>query len=142
VFEPNDDKRKWAHSQMEEAKVAQPIETAVLRLLEVWWTQNHTNESRTLTLDTFNRLARGWTLVLADPVEERWVQAKPGMIVRSNIVRVKSDAYQGDAGEVHNGRRGRVVAIRYGDIIVKYEDGKHPAFEGVHHSPHVLEKLI
>ena len=43
---------------------------------------------------------------------------------------------------LHNGRRGVVVGVRYGDVIVKMTDGKEPALEGAHYPPQKLEKLI
>ena len=52
------------------------------------------------------------------------------------------DAYEGDLGRVHNGRRGKVVAVRYGDVIFKSTDGKSPVLDGAHYTPYKLEKLV
>jgi hypothetical protein len=35
-----------------------------------------------------------------------------------------------------------VVAVRYGDIIIKTTDGKEPVLDGSHYSPYKLEKLV
>jgi hypothetical protein len=142
VYEPNGDQRGWALGQMDDARLPQPIKTAVIRLLDVWWTQNHTKQTFDLTLTTFDALARGHALAPKGGHDERWAVVKPGGIVRGEQVRVRFDAYSGPAGEAHNGRRGRVVALRQGDVIVKYDDKRQPPGDGVHHSPFVLEKLL
>lgn len=142
MYEPNEDQRKWARTQLDEASYPKPTSDAVISLLDVWWRQAHSEESRELTLDAFQKLARGFALAIASDPDEVWEQAKPGFISRGDQVRVRADAYRGPAGQAHNGRRGRVVGVRRGDVIVKYEDGKYPPNDGVHHSPHSLEKRI
>ena len=57
-------------------------------------------------------------------------------------VRVKSNAYDGDTGVMHNGRRGKVVAVRYGDIIFKSNDNKEPVLDGTHYTPYQLQKRV
>lgn len=47
-------------------------------------------------------------------------------------VKVRMDAYTGEAGTHHNGRIGKVLAIDKGDVVVGYLDKpeqpvKHPA---------------
>lgn len=133
---------EWARQQMDELEYDQSIRTAVLRLLEVWWTMNHSDASRDLTLSTFESLARGQSLV-QDSEDEVWEQAKPGGIFVRDEIRVRRDAYSDQqTGRAHNGRRGRVVAIRHGDVIVNYTDGRTPPGQGVHHSPHALERRV
>lgn len=127
---------------MSAASYPQAITTAVERLLEVWWTMNHTEQSSQLTLDSFQSLARGYSLTRDDAPEAVWVPVKPGNIVRGEYVRVRNEAYKDQVGHIHNGRTGRVVAVRHGDVIVKYDDSRTPQFDGVHHSPHVLEKRV
>lgn len=142
MCEPFSDQRDWARAQMTEVGYAQPIRTAIERLLEVWWTQNHTQESAETTLVGFSSLAQGHSLITRSPTEEVWVPLKPGNVVIRDLVRVRNDAYKADTGRMHNGRRGAVVGIRYGDVIVRYDDGKQPPFDGIHHSPHALEKRV
>lgn len=133
----------WYVEQMREAGVAQQVQTSVLRLLEVWDTMNHTNVSRDETLDVFGKLARGHALVEQPmTVEEVWEPARPGALVMGDRVRVFLNAYDGEAGLVHNGRRGLIVAIRYGDIVVRYDDEHEPKIDGARHSPHMLEKRV
>jgi hypothetical protein len=70
------------------------------------------------------------------------VQVQPGFIKVSEVVRVKADAFDGELGALHNGRKGVVVGVRYGDVIIKSTDGKEPILEGAHYPPAKLEKLV
>lgn len=134
----------WVKEQMTAAKVKQGVGTSVLRLLEVWNTMNHNEESAKETVEVFSKLAVGHALVhpKIDELRGTWIQAQPGQLKVTDIVRVKVDAYNGDLGRLHNGRIGKIVGIRYGDIVVKTIDGKTPELSGAHYSPHLLEKLI
>jgi hypothetical protein len=80
--------------------------------------------------------------ILPDKPDEVWTDAQPGAILVGDEVRVKSDAYDGDTGVIHNGRRGKVVAVRYGDIIFKSNDGKMPVLDGTHYTPYQLQKRV
>lgn len=139
-----DDNIEWVKQQMTAAKLKQSVGTSVLRLFEVWNTMKHTDATAKETIEAFSKLALGHALV-APEVKElkgRWVQVTPGAIKVTDVVRVRNDAYTGDIGRIHNGRVGRVVGVRYGDIIVKSIDEKEPVIDGAHYSPHMLEKLI
>lgn len=134
----------WVKEQMTEAKLRQSVGTSVLRLLEVWETMNHQSDTARETIRAFSKLALGYALVEPemDEFSGTWVQAQPGQLKVTDIVRVKSDAYEGDLGRMHNGRIGKIVGIRYGDIVVKTVDGKTPQIDGAHYSPHILDKLV
>ena len=134
----------WVREQMTAAKLKQSVGTSVLRLLEVWDTMNHKPETAKETIEAFSKLALGHALVepTMDELQGEWVAAQPGKLKVTDIVRVKADAYDGDLGKIHNGRIGRIVGIRYGDIVVKMIDGKQPHIEGAHYSPHLLDKLV
>lgn len=134
----------WVRDQMTEAKVTQTVGTSVLRLLEVWETMNHKEETAKNTIEIFSKLALGHALVegTIDNLSGTWVDARPGQITVTNIVRVKSDIFSDNLGKIHNGRVGKVVGVRYGDIIVKTIDGKTPELDGAHYAPHMLEKLV
>jgi hypothetical protein len=74
---------------------------------------------------------------------EKWVRAQAGAIKVADTVRVMYNAFDEDSGKsAMNGRRGRVVGVRYGDIIVKTNDGKNPVIDGAHFKPENLEKLV
>jgi hypothetical protein len=134
---------EWVKRQLEGAKVPQAVGTAVMRLMDVWSTMNHTDKTRSKTIEIFSELALGHAIVPeGNSLEGKWIPVQPGQIKVAETVRVKADAYEGEVGMIHNGRVGRVVAVRYGDVIIKSTDGREPLLDGAHYSPHMLEKLI
>jgi hypothetical protein len=134
---------EWVKNQLTNAKVPQAVGTAVMRLMDVWVSMNHTEKTRGKTLELFIELAMGHAIVPEElPLNGRWIPVQPGQIVVGETVRVKTDAYDGDLGMMHNGRIGRIVGIRYGDVIIKTTDEKEPVLDGAHYSPHMLEKFI
>lgn len=133
----------WVRDQMTKAKVKKLPGDSVLKLMEIWDTMKHTDTSAKETIDVFSKLALGYPLVEEQaPVDGAWVDCQPGQIKVAEIVRVKQEAFTGQQGKRHNGRVCRVVAVRYGDIIVKSIDKREPLLDGTHYSPHDLEKLI
>jgi len=132
---------EWENAQMKEARLPHDARAATRRLLNAWAAVTVPSGQVETALEAFSTLVRGKALVVPDRSDERWEIARPGRIHARDTVRVKRDAYSDDAGRAHNGRRGRVVGVRYGDIIVCYEDGRQPPFEAVHHPPTKLEKL-
>lgn len=145
----NEDARlDWAQEQMEKVNVPEQYAALIHRLLEVYWANpavpSQSPEDAEKTLGTFATLAKGH-VIAPESREGVWVQAKPGTLVIRDVIRVRADAYSGEAGLAHNGREGVVTAIRYGDIHVRYTDGKEPTFSDVpsiRHSPHRLEKKV
>jgi hypothetical protein len=131
----------WVRSQLENAKVSVPVGESVLALIDIWAKTEHIDSDDEKVLELFFKLCR--TTALVDTLEnEVWQPAGPGFIRVGDEVRVLADAFEGELGQLHNGRRGRVVAVRYGDIIVKTTDGKEPVLDGSHYSPYKLEKLV
>jgi hypothetical protein len=134
---------QWLAEQLEAGRVSQPVGTAVLRLMEVWSTMTHTDKTAQETIDVFAKLAMGHALVDPEPTPVgQWVDVHPGFVRVADVVRVKADVYSGDLGIMHNGRVGKVVAIRSGDVIVNTTDGRSPKLEGAHYSPFSLEKFV
>lgn len=72
----------------------------------------------------------------------QWEQAITGKLKPGDVVRVKLNAYQGEVGEMHNGRICKVIRVKYGDVVVASIDGLDPQLETTHHSPTVLEKRV
>jgi hypothetical protein len=132
---------EWVKSQLEAAKVKKMVGDAVIKLIATWKETNITDKLSGEALDVFNKLSRNQPLIQTDK-KEVWVPVTPGQIKVADVVRVKSDAYTGELGRMHNGRRGRVVGVRYGDVIIKSTDDKKPVLDGAHYSPYSLEKLI
>jgi hypothetical protein len=135
-------RKEWEDEQMTLARLDKDTQDEVRRLMNAWRTKTVPEKRRELVLRTFEAFVHGHSLVTSDDPSERWEPATPGRIHGRDVVRVKNDAYADQAGAMHNGRRGRVIAVRYGDIIVKYEDGRQPPFDAVHHAPARLEKLL
>lgn len=135
---------EWVKQQLGEAKVKVGSGNAIMKLLESWndidkLSPNMAEE----TLRVFARLAAGKTaLEPKDPVDEIWIPLQPGNITVGDEVRILSDAFSDKTGIMHNGRRGKVMAVRYGDVIFKSTDGKDPELNGVHYSPYKLEKRV
>lgn len=132
---------KWVRAQFEKAHVKIGPGETVLALLKEW--EKHDLDSTQLqqeAVDIFSQVALGHALV--PDVDEVWVEVIPGALVVGNEVRVKADAYAGELGRLHNGRRGKVVAIRFGDVIFNSTDDMEPKLESVHYSPYNLELRI
>jgi hypothetical protein len=132
---------KWIKEQLQAAKVRKPVGDATMKLVELVDSTELTEEQREQTIEMFAKLARGHAHVKINK-KETWLPARPGDIKVADRVRVKADAFTSDAGVLHNGRSGVVVGVRYGDVIIKSNDGKEPVLDGAHYSPHALEKLV
>jgi hypothetical protein len=132
----------WVKAQLTEAKIKRGPGDAVIKLLETW-EQLKIDDPKMMeeALQILGVLAMGHSL-LAPYADEVWVEATPGQLKIADEVRIKTDAFQGDTGRVHNGRRGTIVGIRYGDIIVRSTDNKKPLLDGAHYSPFHLEKRV
>lgn len=132
---------QWIREQMQEAKVKVGAGKALLALLAEWEKLTLTVPQQKEVIALFGPLALGHS-VLPEQKDEVWVDAQPGAILVADEVRVKADAYDGSTGAMHNGRRGKVVGVRYGDVIFKSTDGKEPLLDGAHYSPHQLQKRV
>jgi|SRR6056300_79710 hypothetical protein len=132
---------KWIKEQLQAARVRKPVGDATIKLIEVFDEMELTDEHREKAIEMFSKLALGHAFV-KDKKGEVWIPARPGDIRVSEIVRVRADAFSGDIGTLHNGRQGVVVGVRYGDVIIKSNDGKTPTLDGAHYPPDKLEKLV
>lgn len=133
---------EWVKEQLEAAKVKVGSGKAILKLLEAWdkiptLSPGMTEEA----LEVFVLLAKGHLIKQEESEDDYvWVDLQPGQITVGDTVRVKSDAFADKLGTIHNGRRGVVVGVRYGDVIFKSTDNKQPPLDGIHYSPYKLEK--
>lgn len=132
---------KWVKEQIQAAKVRKPVGNAVVALVESLESMELTPDMRKKAVELFSHLSLGHSVV-KETKNEVWVQARPGQIKVGDQVRVRSSAFDGRLGSIHNGRKGVVVAIRYGDIIIKTNDGREPQLDGAHYPPQSLEKLV
>jgi hypothetical protein len=132
---------KWVEEQFIKARLKVGVGKAVLKLIDAWSSVNLKGKDVELAFAIAARLVQGHAIV-EERKDEKWLPVQPGFIKVNDTVRVMSDAFDGELGTIHNGRRGVVTAIRSGDIIVKSTDGLEPLLDGVHYSPYKLEKLI
>lgn len=139
---PNIDK-DWIINQLVSNNIEKSLGDSVVSLLKAWTElEIDTAEKQQKVVEIFSKLSLGRPLVEQKKENETWVVARPGAIKVGDEVMVRSDAYTGELGTMHNGRRGRVVAVRYGDIIINSTDGLQPELKGTHHSPFNLLKLV
>lgn len=138
--------KTWVISQLNEAGIKDPlVRSEVGRILDAWESIGTTVDPGVAekALSLVSRLALGHTLVEPEADEEEvWVDVIPGQIKVADTVRIKAQAFSGKTGQIHNGRVGKIVAIRYGDIIFKSTDNKNPVLDGTHYSPYNLEKRV
>jgi hypothetical protein len=133
---------EWVKQQFAEAKVRVGVGKAVLKLLETWEEIDGLNpQAKRDTLKTFETIALGHSLVVENK-DEVWFDGEPGMFTVGDYIRVKNNAFDGPEGATQNGRRGVIVAIRSGDIIIKSNDGKQPLLDGIHYHPSKLQKRV
>lgn len=135
---------EWVRKQLEEAKVKIGSGNAVMKLLQTWESMEKLSPNIAKeTIEVFSKLALNKAAVepKVDP-NEVWIPLQPGQITVGDEVRVLADAFSDSTGVLHNGRRGKVIAVRYGDVIVNSTDGKSPELKGVHYSPYKLEKKV
>lgn len=131
----------WIKEQLQAAKVRKPVGDATMKLIELLDNLELNENQKEKTIEMFGILANGHAYIKEDK-KELWTPVRPGDIKVADQIRVKFDAFTGDNGQLHNGRRGVVVGVRYGDIIMKTNDGKSPQLDGAHYSPYHLEKLV
>ena len=131
----------WVKTQLEAARVRKGVGDATIKLIEQFDEMQLTDLQREKVVEMFSTLALGHAFV-EDNKNEVWVPVRPGDIRVTETVRVKSNAFSGDLGVLHNGRRGVVVGVRYGDVIIRSTDAREPALDGSHYPPDKLEKLV
>jgi hypothetical protein len=122
----------WVKQQLTENKTKRVVGDTVIKLLNTWTEVKGTDPdpekdqaNLSQVIELFSKIALGHAIVKENK-NENWVPAQAGALVVADDVRVKWNAFDGEKGKIHNGRRGKIVSIRYGDIIVKTTDGKEP----------------
>ena len=120
----------------------QQVRNSVESLVREFNRQQHTAPNKLKVLELFYKLAQQQELVgrnVQSP-NARWREFNLGDVNPGATVRVRDDAYSGDAGTRHNGMVGRLVAARGGDAIVQYHNSTDGA--GHRHLPSRLEVLV
>jgi hypothetical protein len=139
----SDAKPDWVKEQLAQSKTKKAVGNAVIELLETWNSlKDKDSKNAAEIVEVFGKLALGHALIKENK-NETWVPVQAGAIKVTEIVRVKFNAFDSGSGkEKLNGRRGKVVGVRYGDIIMKSNDDKLPVLDGTHFKPENLEKLV
>lgn len=140
----------WATTQLSETTMSAQEQSAMLAVLTAWLAHpslaqrlNDAEAAKPL-LATFIKLLRGEDVThgaQAADLDADWVQARNGQLRINDVVRVKSNAFTGSRGAFHNGRECVIVAMRYGDIIVKAVDGAED-YAAIHHEAANLQKRV
>lgn len=129
----------WVNQQFDKTTLSDEVYNIVFDTLQ---SLDELSDSDQLAVaDSLAALLRGHALV-ADPPNEIWADVQIGFVHGGDIVRVKHDAFSGELGKIHNGRRGKVQAARSGDVIFRSDDGQEPFLDGVHYSPYKLQKRV
>lgn len=132
---------QWVREQLQAVRAKVGVGNTVLGLMKYWETVTADDEQAKEALDIFIQLAQGHALI-STPDNEIWVPAQAGSLIVGDVVRVRHDAFDGATGLYHNGRVGKVIAVRYGDVIFRTTDGKEPLIDGSHYPPAKLDKRI
>lgn len=133
----------WVKEQFAKTAVTLAVGTSVLELLKAWEKVQPKNaEESKKVVEIFSKVSLGHALVEDKVANEIWEPVRPGFIKVADVVRVRFDAFDGELGNIHNGRVGKIVALRSGDIIFKSTDDLTPVLEGVHYDPSKLEKRV
>lgn len=132
----------WVKGQLTLARAQVKVGNSILELLKTWENLVELNPaSAEKVLEMFSALAQNHAVV--EPESEGvWVPAMGGQLIVGDKVRVKKDAFTGDIGKKHNGRLGRVVAVRTGRVVFRSTDAIEPLIDGVHFMPDDLEKRV
>jgi hypothetical protein len=147
MYEPHADRKAWARQQLSAARVPEPTRTAILSVYDTWLNMMPDDvDEQQQALRIISQLVTGQSIEYhaSDETPENWQPVRLGNIRRGDYVRVMSNAYTGDAGMCHNGRKGPVLRVTNGDVVIRYDDGLEPdpGILGSHHSPYKLEKRV
>ena len=132
---------EWVETQLEQSHLPEDIGDAVVTLLETWETIDLDDAKTMDIIDAFVSLVQGHSIVPDHP-DETWIEARMGFVHAGDRVRVKHNAFSGDAGKIHNGRLGKVSAVRSGDVIIRSTDNREPFLDGVHYPAYKLEVRV
>lgn len=131
--------REWALDQLAAAQVNLPVGNAVVKLINAWKEIPEFKDpaKQKEVLELFGKLINGEAIAAEDG---DWVAAEAGFTLSTGqVVRISPTAFKGHLGQMHNGRIVKVVARRWGDIIVDSVDGKQPELRGAHYPPNVIQ---
>lgn len=134
----------WVSRELGALEVSRPVNdtvgNALAKIAEDRERFGLTDDDVRLVLDLVHKLALGHS-VAPPKQEEKWGPVVPGAYRIGDTVRVKSEAYDGERGIKHNGKRGRAVAARDGFVICVYDDALSVDIQ-YRHLPDKLQRLV
>lgn len=140
----------WAEDQLIEAgytdkrsQKMRNIREAVMLLVVQFNNAQVATEDVGVAMELFNKLVDGHELVgrNVQAPGARWTDFQLGADTRPGAtVRVRENAYEGSAGDRHNGMVGHFVGARGGQAIVQYANSTEGM--GHRHPPDKLEVLV
>lgn len=131
----------WVSQQLTDAKVRIGTGKAIMKMLKTWEEIDVPAQQGEEIFEILSKLALGYS-IKKTPAGEIWVQAQAGQIKVGDVVRIRNNAFSDDRSSLYNGRVGRIVAVRSGDIIFKSSDDEKRPIDGMHFSPAELEKRV
>lgn len=131
----------WISKQLAASPHDQAVKDAVVYVIERLRKEDLTDEQEATVMNVATRLVSGHSIAPATAAGERWGPVIPGEYQVKDVVRVRSNAFDGDIGQQHNGKRGRVVASRNGFVMVVLDDSPSSEIQ-MRYKPEHLERLI
>lgn len=129
----------WVSKQLAGAKASDEVKDAVVYCLKTLREQELDDETEVEVVMKLLSLVQGHSIAVSEP-DERWGPVVPGAYSIGDTVRVKIDAFDGEKGQKHNGKRGRVTASRNGFAVVLLDDSPSSEIQ-MHYLPQHLERL-
>lgn len=132
---------KWVEDQCRLGELGPDVTFVVKKMIDALDSYTLPEPARQTASNAVAKLVRGESIAVEKP-DDRWGPVIPGAYSIGDKVRVKPDAYSELLpAQRHNGRRGRVTAVRNGLAIVLYDDS--PSVDLQHqHSPEKLQRLL
>lgn len=130
----------WVSKQLEASTLDQQTKDAVVYVLERLRKEEISDEQEVAALKAAVELVQGHSIAVALK-DERWGPVVPGDYKVKDTVRVRANAFEGEMGQLHNGKRGRVVASRNGFVVVVLDDSPSSEIQ-MHYKPEHLERKL
>lgn len=131
----------WVSKQLAGTQLDEATKDAVVYVLERLRKEDLTDDQERVALDIALKLAAGHSIAESSK-DERWGPVLPGDYQIKDIVRVKADAFDGELGQRHNGKLGRVVASRNGLVLVVLDGSPSSDIQMRYKPEHLERKLV
>lgn len=129
------------HDQLKKMRATVAVEDGVKALAETLNDLALSVDTAREAVEALAELVKGHSL-LPSETEEAWAPCIPGMVHTGDVVRVRHDAFSGSTGRIHNGRVGKVLFVRSGDISVRSTDDLDPFLDGARYRAENLEYRV